>query len=98
MRSKTGDIRERVREQTMNFLEESERPMFNVRSPRGSIANVLTSCDGLLESSSLNDSWESSFSWTSGFGSAVASDCILVVLLAVCEGKVYSVSWYYKAR
>lgn len=50
MRSKTGEIRERVREQTMNLLEELESPMFNLRSPRGSIANVSASCD-LLDSS-----------------------------------------------
>ena len=61
MRSKTGEIRERVREQTMKFLEEGERPIVRVRSPRGSIVNVLlVSCD-LLELST-NDSWESSFS------------------------------------
>ena len=93
MRSKTGEIRERVREQTRNFFAESEKPMFNVRSPRGSMVNVLAS-KGLLETS-FNDSWERSSSWTSEGCSASASDCIVFVWSAVCD-KV--VSWYYEAR
>jgi hypothetical protein len=78
MRSRTGEIRDRVREQTMKFLEEGERPMLRVRSPRGSMVNVLLVSCGLLELS-INDSWERCFSWTSRVCSVMASDSIVVV-------------------
>ena len=91
MRSRTGEIRDRVREQTMKFLEEGERPMFRVRSPRGSMVNVFSAHCALLEVS-LNDNRERCFSWISGFCSVMASDSIVVVLLAVCGDLV---SWYY---